>query len=322
MGSGFGDILAARVAERESQIVLGLDPDPEALWPGAHEAAVTPPAGHLQSQHVEQAPTTQAGRSPTPRADRSPTWRTAVATRVHCCALIDATGPACVAVKPQLACFERLGAPGWEALEAVIEHAHQRGLLVIADGKRGDIALSARAYAQALFERLRVDLATVNPLLGGDAIEPFVTGARAAGAGVLLLVRTSNPGAADVQDLELASGGPVWERLAEFVAEQGAAGVGESGLSDVGAVVGATQPQHLERARELMPHAVLLLPGVGAQGGRVEDLAPAFLPGRAGGLITASRSIVGAHLATGGDPAEAARAEAERLRETAWALGD
>jgi orotidine-5'-phosphate decarboxylase len=312
---GFGDILAARVAERESQIVLGLDPDPEALWPGVHDAAAIPPAEHLQSPRVEQVPTTT-------QADRAPTWRTAVATRVHCCALIDATGPACVAVKPQLACFERLGAPGWEALEAVIEHAHQRGLLVIADGKRGDIALSARAYAQALFERLRVDLATVNPLLGGDAIEPFVTGARVAGAGVLLLVRTSNSGAADVQDLELASGGPVWERLAAFVAELGAAGVGESGLSDVGAVVGATQPQHLERARELMPQAVMLLPGVGAQGGRVEDLAPAFLPGRAGGLITASRSIVGAHLATGGDPAEAARAEAERLRETAWALGD
>jgi orotidine-5'-phosphate decarboxylase len=311
---GFGDTLAARVAERESQIVLGLDPDPEALWPGVHDAAAIPPAEHLQSPRVEQAPTTT-------QADRAPTWRTAVATRVHCCALIDAAGPACVAVKPQLACFERLGAPGWDALEAVIEHARQRGLLVIADGKRGDISSTARAYAQALFERLRVDLATVNPLLGGDAIEPFVTGARAAGAGVLLLVRTSNPGAADVQDLELASGGPVWERLAAFVAELGAAGVGESGLSDVGAVVGATQPQHLERARELMPHAVMLLPGVGAQGGRVEDLAPAFLPGRAGGLITASRSIVGAHLTIGGDPAEAARTEAERLRETAWALG-
>ncbi len=321
MGSGFGDILAARVAERESQIVLGLDPDPEALWPGTHDLAVAPSGEHSQSQGVEQASTTRGDHSTTPHAERSPAWRTAVATRVHCCALIDAAGPACVAVKPQLACFERLGAPGWEALEAVIGHARQRGLLVIADGKRGDIALSARAYAQALFERLRVDLATVNPLLGGDAIEPFVTGARAAGAGVLLLVRTSNPGAADVQDLELASGGPVWERLAAFVAELGAAGVGESGLSDVGAVVGATQPQHLRRARELMPHAAMLLPGVGAQGGRVEDLAPAFLPGRAGGLITASRSIVGAHLATGGDPAEAARAEAERLRETAWALG-
>jgi orotidine-5'-phosphate decarboxylase len=308
MATGFGDTLAQRVAERESQIVLGLDPDPQALWPGVHDTA--------------------RGL----RADASPAWRTAVAVHVHCCAVIDAAGPACVAVKPQLACFERLGAPGWEALGDVVEHARHRGLLTIADGKRGDIAVSATAYAEALFERLRVDLATVNPLLGRDAVEPFVTVARAAGAGVLVLVRTSNPGAADVQDLELATSAQgstdlsspttVWERLAVLVEELGAEGVGEtSGLSDVGAVVGATQPQHLARARELMPHAVLLLPGVGAQGGRVEELAAAFAPGRAGGLITASRSIAGAHLATGGDPAEAARAEAERLRAVAWALG-
>jgi orotidine-5'-phosphate decarboxylase len=298
MGSRFGDILAERVAERESQIVLGLDPDPQALWPGMHDAARAL------------------------RAENSPAWRTAVAVHVHCCALIDAAGPACVAVKPQLACFERLGAPGWEALGDVIAHARSRGLLVIADGKRGDIAVTAQAYAQALYERLRVDLATVNPLLGRDAVEPFVTAARAAGAGVLVLVRTSNPGAADVQDLELAAGGTVWERLAALVDELGAEGLGEtSGLSDVGAVMGATESHHLARARELMPHAVLLLPGVGAQGGRVEDLTAAFAPGRAGGLITASRSIAGAHLATGGDPAEAARAEAERLRAAAWALG-
>jgi orotidine-5'-phosphate decarboxylase len=313
MATGFGDILAQRVAERESQIVLGLDPDPEALWPGAHEQ-------------------TRAHQ------DLAPAWRTAVAVRVHCCAVIDAAGPACVAVKPQLACFERLGASGWETLEAVVEHARRRGLLAIADGKRGDVPVSARAYAQGLFERLGADMATVNPLLGGDAIEPFVTVARAAGAGVLVLVRTSNPGAADVQDLALAAtdrgspdrghtagtaGSPatVWERLAAFVREFGAPAVGESGLSDVGAVMGATQPQHVARARELMPHAVLLLPGVGAQGGRVEDLAAAFAPGRAGGLIAASRSIAGAHLAGGGDPATAARAEAERLRAAAWALG-
>jgi orotidine-5'-phosphate decarboxylase len=316
MATGFGDTLAQRVAERESQIVLGLDPDPQALWPGVHDTA--------------RGPRGDAARGL--RADASPAWRTAVAVYVHCCAVIDAAGPACVAIKPQLACFERLGAPGWEALGDVVEHARHRGLLTIADGKRGDIAVSATAYAEALFERLRVDLATVNPLLGRDAVEPFVTVARAAGAGVLVLVRTSNPGAADVQDLELAASAQgstdrsspttVWERLAVLVEELGTEGVGKtSGLSDVGAVVGATQPQHLARARELMPHAVLLLPGVGAQGGRVEDLEAAFAPGRAGGLITASRSIAGAHLATGGDPAEAARAEAERLRATAWALG-
>lgn len=261
----------------------------------------------------------------------------------HCRALIDAVAPACLAVKPQLACFERLGPQGGAVLAAVAEHARARGLLVIADGKRGDIDVTATAYAEALFgglelpsgvlsgqdappsmpsvlRGLRADLATVNPLMGRDAIEPFVDAARLAGAGVLLLVRTSNPGAADVLDLKLADGGAVWERLAALVDSLGRAGVGESGLSDVGAVVGATMPQHLARARELMPHATFLLPGVGAQGGRVEDLAPAFAPGRAGGLIAASRSIAGAHLASGGDPAACARAEAERLRAAAWEL--
>jgi orotidine-5'-phosphate decarboxylase len=299
----FGDTLAARVAERESQIVLGLDPDPGALWPGSGDAERSGP------EDDRSVP----GNAPLPPGAAS-------AVLAHCRAVIDAAGPACVAVKPQLACFERLGAPGWSALEAVVGHAHDRGLLVIADGKRGDVPVSATAYAEALFDCLGVDLATVNPLLGVDAIEPFVTGARARGAGIFLLVRTSNPGAADIADLELAAGGTVWERLAVLVNELGAPGVGESGLSDVGAVVGATEPRHLARARALMPHAILLLPGVGAQGGRVEELAPAFAPGRAGALVTASRSIAAAHVASGGDPAHCARIEAERLRALAWAL--
>jgi orotidine-5'-phosphate decarboxylase len=248
----------------------------------------------------------------------------------HCRAAIDATAPALVAVKLQLARFELLGAPGWATLAAVAEHARSLGLLAIADGKRGDIDVSAGAYAAAVFggadspfgrlDGLGADLATVNPLMGVDALEPFVTAARASGAGVLVLVRTSNPGAADVEDLAVEGGGRVWERLAVIVDRLGAAGVGPAGLSDVGAVVGATAPGHLARARELMPCATFLLPGVGAQGGRVEDLAAAFAPGRAGGLVTASRSIAGAHLATGGTPESAAQAEAERLRATAWAV--
>ena len=248
----------------------------------------------------------------------------------HCKALIDAAGPACVAVKPQLACFERLAAEGRAALADVIAHARAAGLLTIADGKRGDIDVSAAAYAQSLFEGfhtpfglvpgLQVDAATVNPLMGRDTLAPFLAAARARGAGLFALVRTSNPGAADIQELTLADGSPVWERLAAIVAELGSERVGESGLSDLGAVVGATAPAVLARAREAMPHAVLLLPGVGAQGGRVEDLAPAFAPGPAGGLVSASRSIAGAHLKTGEDPPIAARAEAERLRAIAWAL--
>ena len=149
-----------------------------------------------------------------------------------------------------------------------------------------------------------------------------MSAARSAGAGVLVLVRTSNPGAADIEDLELREGGAVWERVAMIVDELGADGVGEAGLSDVGAVMGATEPGHLARARELMPGAVFLLPGVGAQGGRVEDLVAAFSPGRAAGLISASRAIADAHRNTGGEPASAAREEAERLREAAWELSE
>jgi len=137
-----------------------------------------------------------------------------------------------------------------------------------------------------------------------------------------VLVRTSNPGAADVEDLALESGGSVWERLAAIADELGRAGVGQRGISDVGAVIGATAPGHLPRARELMAQAPFLLPGVGAQGGRVEDLAAAFAPGRAGGLVSASRSIAEAHRSGRSDPPTAAREEAERLREAAWSLSD
>jgi orotidine-5'-phosphate decarboxylase len=133
------------------------------------------------------------------------------------------------------------------------------------------------------------------------------------------LVRTSNPGAADLLDLELSTGERLWERLAAMVAGLGQAG--PSGLNDVGAVTGATEPQHLARLRELMPHTPFLLPGIGAQGGDVSGLAPAFAPGRAGGLVTASRSIANAHQSRGASPPDAARKEAERLREQAWGLG-
>jgi orotidine-5'-phosphate decarboxylase len=163
---------------------------------------------------------------------------------------------------------------------------------------------------------------TVAPYMGLDTLRSFAAVARSGEAGLFVLVRTSNPGAADLEDVPLADGGTVWERVAEMTARLGAEHVGPaSGLSDVGAVVGATEPRHLARARELLPHAIFLLPGVGAQGGRVEDLAPAFAPGRAAGLVTASRSIVGAHAQHGGAPAAAARAEAQRLREAAWGLG-
>ncbi len=233
--------------------------------------------------------------------------------------MIGLAGPSCVAVKPQLACFERLGWPGWQALEEVCEAAREAGLLVIADGKRGDVPVSARAYGQAmvgstespfgLVPGLGADAFTANPLLGVDSLEPMIAAAEAAGSGVFSLVRTSNPGAADVEDLTTPDG-PVHEHLARIVDRFGDRLVGpESGLSGSGAVVGATRPEHIARLRDLMPRAMFLIPGVGAQGGRPEDLGVAFSPGRSGALIAASRSIVGAD-----DPAAAA----EELRREVW----
>jgi orotidine-5'-phosphate decarboxylase len=309
----FADRLAELVAARESQVVLGLDPDPARLWPQALRA--TPAAG-------------------------PPPERAARAVVAHCHALIDAAGPACVAAKPQLACFERLGAPGWAALAEVVEHARAAGLLVLADGKRSDIAVSAAAYGQALVGAtptpfgnvpgLRADAFTASPYLGVDTLEVLLEAARAARAGMFVLVRTSNPGAADLEDAELASGGQLWERVAAIVdalgrdavgAQHGRAAPADCGLHDVGAVVGATAPEHIARMRALMPRTIFLLPGIGAQGGRVEDLAPAFAPHRAAGIVSASRSIATAHeRAPDKSPERAARAEAERLRAAAWAL--
>ena len=297
----FGDRLAAAVAGRETQIVLGLDPDPARLWPEGHAAGE--------------------------KASGSVAHRAAEAVVAHCEAAIAAVSEACVAAKLQLACFERLGASGWRALERVAGCAQANGLLVIADAKRGDIDVSAAAYAQAFVgatqtpwgevHGIAADAVTISPYLGPDTLEPFVAAARERGRGVFVLVRTSNPGGAFLQDAELAEGGTVWERMAGLVTDLGAQG---SRISDVGAVTGATVPEHLERLRELMPTAPFLLPGIGAQGGSVADVAPAFAPGRAGGLVTSSRGIVRAHEQAGGDPGAAARAEAERLREQAWAL--
>jgi orotidine-5'-phosphate decarboxylase len=291
--SNFADRLAALVEERRSRLVLGLDPDPAALWPGAVAAA-------------EGA------------GDRA--IRTGGAVARHCMLAIDAAWSSCVAVKLQLACFERLGEQGWRALRRVAEHARARGLLVIADGKRGDVPVTAAAYAQALFGEtpgpfgavagLGADAATANPLLGRDALEPLVEGASRAGAGLFVLVSTSNPGAGEIQD-------GVRDKVAGLVHELGAEHVGESGLSSIGAVAAATRPDLLARLRELMPRAIFLLPGIGAQGGRVEDLGPAFAPHPAAGLVTASRSIVNAHEERGGDPATAAAAAAEELRRAA-----
>jgi orotidine-5'-phosphate decarboxylase len=273
-------------------VCLGLDPDPAALGVAGVQQGGTDPAG-----------------------------RAAAAVASYCRSLIGQAGAACVAVKPQLACFERLGAPGWTALAEVRDAAREAGLLVVADGKRGDVPVTASAYGQALVGEtetpwgpvrgLDADAFTANPLLGGDALDPLVEAAAEAGAGVFALVRTSNPGAAEIQDAP-SDQRPLHERLAELVAERSSRLAGTRGLSGMGAVVAATAPDHLERLRELMPDSIFLIPGVGAQGGRPEELGPALSPGQpASILVAAARSIAGAD-----DPGRAA----EELRATLWEL--
>ena len=189
---------------------------------------------------------------------------------------------------------------------------------MIADGKRGDVPTTAAAYGQALVGEtptpwgavpgLGADAFTASPLLGRDALEPLVAAAASAGAGVFALVRTSNPGAADLQDLP-APEEPLHERLAAIVDGFSPRLAGGGGLSGMGAVVGATEPRHFARLRELMPSAIFLVPGVGAQGGTVEALGPAFSGEAASALVTVSRGI-----SEEPDPAAAAA----RLRASVW----
>ena len=191
---------------------------------------------------------------------------------------------------------------------------------MIADGKRGDVPVTATAYAQALVGEtptpwgpvagLGADAFTANPLLGGDALEPLIAAADEARAGVFALVRTSNPGARDLLDLPCGDA-PLHERIATLVAERADRLAGSCGLTGMGAVVGATEPRFLGRLRELMPEAIFLVPGVGAQGGRVAELGAAFGDHPASVLIAASRGIASAP-----DPAQAA----ETLRAEAWEL--
>lgn len=204
-------------------------------------------------------------------------------------AVLEALAGSVPAVKVQVAFYERCGAAGWAALLATARLARELGYVVIADAKRGDIASTAAAYAETFFPAF--DAVTVNPYLGEDGVRPFLTRARRSGGGVFVLVRTSNPSAAEFQDL-LVDGEPLHRRVARRVAAWSAENRGPSGYGDVAAVVGATAPEHLAALRAEMPGVWFLLPGLGAQGGRPVDLAPAFDGRRRGALLTASRSIV------------------------------
>ncbi len=225
--------------------------------------------------------------------------------RRHTLDVLDACAPYVACVKPQVAFYEALGVWGLQVLEEICSAARSLGLPIIVDAKRGDIGSTAAAYAQAWLGGPHAgDALTVNPFLGFETLTPFVQAAGQHGGAVFVLVKTSNPGQGDVQ------GGGVSEKVAAEVARLGAGQGGE--LSNVGAVIGATHPQELAHWRAAMPHAPLLLPGLGAQGGRAKDLAPAFLPGGLGAVVNASRGIqyaAGLNVAAARDAARTFRDE-------------
>ena len=291
----FADRLAEAVERKRSQLVVGLDPV-------------------LDMLPVELRGEAAAGRA-----------AAASAVQRFCAGIVDAVAPYVVAIKPQAAFFEALGSDGWRALEHVSRYAREAGLLVIADAKRCDIGSTARAYAAAFLEPRDggpplADALTVGPYLGRDSVDPFLAACRRDGAGLFLLVRTSNAGAAELQDAVLADGRPVWRHIAQLVDEWGEELVGACGLSSVGAVVGATVPRIVGEARREMPRAIILLPGVGAQGATPADVARAFTSGPSSAVVNASRSVIYAYRdAPQDDWRAAAGAEAARLQAAVWA---
>ncbi|MCI0461849.1 MAG: orotidine-5'-phosphate decarboxylase [Gemmataceae bacterium] len=215
--------------------------------------------------------------------------------------VLDVVAPLVPVVKPQSAFFEACGPAGLVALQAVLRRARRLGLLTILDGKRNDIASTAEAYADAALGGVThggvrravwdADALTVNPYLGRDAVEPFLLSARRDGRGVFVLVRTSNPGAGQFQDL-VCDGRPLFQHVAEAAGTWAGENRGACGLGDVGAVVGATHREELAAVRQALPGVIFLVPGYGAQGATAADTAAAFLPNGLGAVVNSSRGII------------------------------
>jgi orotidine-5'-phosphate decarboxylase len=247
--------------------------------------------------------------------------------------LIDAVSGVVAVIKPQFAYYEMYGPHGMQCLADTIHYAQAQGMVVIADAKRNDIGPTAEAYAKGILGEttlvddtlrtfLGADAVTLNGYLGIDGIAPFLAACDRLGKGIFVLVRTSNPSAVDFQDLPLADGRPFYEAVASKVDEWGATRVSDSGYSSVGAVVGATWPEQARRLRTLMPRAIILVPGYGAQGATADDAAANFDGQGRGAVVNASRSLMCAHALpvhegrlTAEDFESAARTEALRMQK-------
>ena len=267
MPDQFADRLSAAVRRTRSAVCVGLDPRPAQL-----------PAGMLSDD---------AARDP---------QQAAAACGRFCREVVDAVADLVPIVKPQAAFFEQFGPAGMQELAAVVEHASRAGLLVIMDAKRNDIGSTAEAYADGYLGSAGqspwgADALTISPYLGSDSLTPFVDVAASRGAGLFVLVKTSNPGGGQFQDL-VADGKPLYEHVAEFVEQLAGQTCGSCGYGAVGAVVGATYPEQLASLRKLMPRTWLLVPGYGSQGAGAADVAGGFDEQGLGAVVNNSRALI------------------------------
>lgn len=299
----FADRLNAAIEAKNSVVCVGLDPRLERI-----------PAFIVEKMTAKYGPTLEAAAEAFIEFNKG---------------IIDAVADVAVIVKPQLAFYEALGHHGVRAFEETCAYAREKDLLVLADAKRSDIGSTAAAYAQAfLGERdlfgqaspvWNVDALTVNAYLGLDGVKPFLEACHAHGKGLFILVKTSNPSSGDLQDRLLTEGMSVADLMAHFVESWGEDLVSESEYSSIGAVVGATYPREAARLRELMPKAIFLVPGYGAQGGGAEDVKPCFNHDGLGAIVNSSRGILFAYEKSatpkGENYAEAARDEAVKMRD-------
>lgn len=302
----FSDKLAQQIKTKNNPSVLGLDPKLEYI-----------PASIKEKYFIENAGSQKAAADSIIEFNKK---------------LIDALYEIIPAIKPQLAYYEMYGTEGIRAFYETIGYAKEKGLLVIADGKRNDIGTTAQAYATAylgktdingtLEEAFGADVLTVNAYLGIDGIKPFIEECERNDKGIFVLVKTSNPSSGQLQDLKLHDGRTIYEAMADLVNEWGRTTIGQCGYSSIGAVVGATYPKQLEEMRKRMPKTWILVPGYGAQGGTAADVVVAFDKNGLGAVINASRSLMCAYNLdawkskfTHEDFAEAARSEAERMRD-------
>ncbi len=270
--SRFGDRLAAAVRTAGTPAIVGLDPRPSLLPRELRERF-------------------GLGRRP----EDATSERLAEAYHAFCVGTLDVVADLVPAVKVQSAFFEALGPKGFAVQQAVIRHAKRLGLIVILDAKRGDIGSTAEAYAEAALGATgpwQADAVTVSPYLGPDTLEPFLRHVRAGGKGVFVLVRTSNPGAATLQEAALSDGRTVAALVADWVQAWAEETRGVCGLGSVGAVVAGTAPEALQLLRRRMPNAWFLVPGYGAQGAGANDVVVAVRDDGLGALISSSRAIL------------------------------